>query len=447
MKKAKNLSHKSLLGQLGANFIERVVSEMGQVWRPTAVHDTGIDGMVEFRDPTTGDVYNRYIQVQSKATSGSFESESSDSFVYRIREEDLIYWLRGNLPVILVVSRPATNEAYWVSIKHYFREQKVKASRKIEFNKNKDRFDKDALPQLMDLAISEEKGIYKPPLRREEELVSNLLQVRSYQKALYIAETPFRKRKDLNAWLSEHGGNGKREWILKNERIFSFYDLREYPWTEVVDQETVEDFDSREWADSDDESKMREWVELLNTCLRSKLFRENIRFQHESQFRFFYFLPNRDGKPRLYRYQSQQKETQREVVKPLVNKKTGELFCFRHSAMETRFYRFDMDWYLEVSPTYFYTSDGKLPYLFHGDKLAGIKRLEHNESVLGQLIMWERLLTDRGDILRQEYSMLRFDELLRFIVGQGISDDLWLPVKEEIMSDDENTDTSGGLFL
>lgn len=442
----KKLSHKSLLGQQGANLIERILLDMGQVWRPTVIHDTGVDGTMELRDPSTTEVFNRHIHVQSKATSSSWESETDQSFVFRIREEDLSYWLRGNLPVILVVSRPKTNEAYWISINHYFHESKIRATKKIEFNKVQNRFDKDVLPKLRDLAIPAEKGIYKPPLKKEEELVSNLLQVRDYPQKLFIAETKFRKRKELNDWMSEHGIQGKREWILKNERIFSFYDLREYPWTDISECSTVDDFDTQEWTNSDDEDKLRQWVELLNTCLRGKLTREGIRYQHESQFKLFYFLPNRDRKQRFYKYHSQEKETRREVVKPITNKKTKTMLCYRHSAMEGRFHKFNGHWYLEVSPTYFYTCDGEKPYLYHGDQLAGIKRLERNESVLGQLIMWERLLTDRGDIFRQEYPLIRFDGLLRFTVGQGISDDLWLPVEEEAAYEDEDIETTGSLL-
>lgn len=446
MAKIKKLSHKSLLGQQGANLIERIVTDMGQVWRPTVVHDTGVDGIMEFRDPVTEEVFNRHIQVQSKATSGHWESETTHGFIYRVREEDLNYWLRGNLPVILVVSRPKTEEAYWASINRYFSDPKIRATRKIEFRKTQDRFDKGVLPKLLDLAIAADRGIYKPPLRKEEELVSNLLQVRSFPKTLYIADTQFRKRKELNAWMIEHSIQGKREWILKNERIISFHDLNEYPWTEISDSGTVEDFDAEEWADSDDEDKLREWVELLNACLRSKLLREGIRYQHEQQFKFFYFLPNRNAKSRFYKYHSQQKETRREVVKPLSNKKTKILLCYRHSAMEARFHRFANLWYLEVSPTYFYTSDGEKPSLFHGDQLAGIKRLERNESVLGQLVMWERVLTDRGDIFREEYSLLSFDGLFRCTVNQGIFDDLWLPVDAEEASEDEDSEISGSLF-
>jgi hypothetical protein len=444
--KVKKLSHKSLLGQQGANLIEQILIEMGQVWRPTAVHDTGVDGTMELRDPVTEEVFNRHIHIQSKATNGNWESETAQTFVYRVREEDLNYWLRGNLPVILIVSRPTTKEAYWISINKYFQEPKIRAAKKVEFHKDQDRFDKDTLPKLRDLAIPAERGIYKPPLRKEEELVSNLLQVREFPKRLYIAETDFRRRKELIDWMTRQGIQGKREWLLKNERIFSFYDLSEYPWTEITNRGAVEDFDTEEWAASNNEDKLKEWVELLNTCLKSKLIREGIRYENELKYELFYFLPNRERKQRFFKYQSQQNETRREVVKPITNKKLKTLLCYRHSAIEAHFCRFDHTWHLEVSPTYYYTSDGKNPYRFHSDQLAGIKRLEHNESVLGQLIMWERLLTDRGDIFRYEYPLLRFDGLRRFKVGLGISDDLWLPVDEEAASEDDDLDIQGSLL-
>lgn len=442
----KKLSHKSLLGQQGANLIEQIAATMGQVWRPTNVHDTGVDGTIEFRDPSTGEVSNRHIQVQSKATDSSWESETEAGFVYRVRKDDLDYWLRGNLPVVLVVSRPRTSEAYWVSIKNYFQEDRIRTTGKIEFRKDRDQFDKSALHKLIDLAIPAEKGIYKPPLRRDEELVSNLLAVRVFPKTLYIAETPFRRGGELHSWLVEHGIFGKREWILRNGSICSFYNLSEYPWIEIADQGTVKDFDTREWANAADEDRLREWTELLNTCLRAKLSREGIRFQHEAKFRFYYFLLPENKMPRFYRYYSQQKETRRKVVCLLTNKKTGDLLCYRHAAMKGRFYRFDGLWYLEINPTYFFTVNGKTPYMYYEDKLAGIKRLERNESVLGQLVMWERLLTDRGDIFHSEYPLLKFDGLCRFPVWQGIVDELWLPVEEEVATDEDDTELTGELF-
>jgi hypothetical protein len=43
------------------------------------------------------------LQVQSKAVDDrECEAETPTSFVYRVKENDLRYWLQGNAPVLLV---------------------------------------------------------------------------------------------------------------------------------------------------------------------------------------------------------------------------------------------------------------------------------------------------------------------------------------------------------
>jgi hypothetical protein len=119
----------SILGQRGINLIERLVLQMGFLWTQTGAIEAGIDGIIETRDAGTGEVHNAILQVQSKAVS-QFTSETAEGFDYRCRSEDLEYWLHGNAPVILIVSRPETGEAYWVSVKNYFSDpmQKRKAT-------------------------------------------------------------------------------------------------------------------------------------------------------------------------------------------------------------------------------------------------------------------------------------------------------------------------------
>jgi hypothetical protein len=74
---AKKIHKHDILGQRGINLIERVVLDMGFLWNPSGF-DAGIDGYIELRDPTTGDVTNCIIQVQSKATAGHFTAETSE---------------------------------------------------------------------------------------------------------------------------------------------------------------------------------------------------------------------------------------------------------------------------------------------------------------------------------------------------------------------------------
>jgi len=131
----------SLIGQQGINLIATTVAEMGYLWTPTTGHsDAGIDGYIEIRRTDTGEATNFILQVQSKATAREWENETDEDFNFRCEERDLVYWLQGNAPVILVVSRPRTNEAYWVSIKDYFRDIETRKSKKVHFNKKSSRF-------------------------------------------------------------------------------------------------------------------------------------------------------------------------------------------------------------------------------------------------------------------------------------------------------------------
>ncbi len=132
---AKKIHRSSVIGQQGVNLIESVVLGMGYLWYPTSGTEAGIDGSIEIRDPETGEVTNSIVQVQSKATANPFQGETESGLDYRCSEKDLDYWMQGNAPVILVVSRPQSEEAYWVSVKNYFADPKRRAARKVRFDK------------------------------------------------------------------------------------------------------------------------------------------------------------------------------------------------------------------------------------------------------------------------------------------------------------------------
>lgn len=155
----KKIHQNSIIGQEGVNLVERLVLKMGFLWYATPGMEAGIDGVIEIRDKITGAVYNKIIQVQSKATEKRFTAETADKFHYTCDENDLRYWLEGNTPVILVVSRPRTDEAYWVSVKSYFKDPEKRASRRVVFDKNRDRFDERSAKALMDLASKPETTV------------------------------------------------------------------------------------------------------------------------------------------------------------------------------------------------------------------------------------------------------------------------------------------------
>ena len=141
---------------------------MRYVWRQLLIFDVGIDGDIEICDPVTGEATNAFVKVQAKATTQPFQAETGDSFEYTCEQKDLDYWLRGNAPTILIVCRPETNEAYWISIKDYFKDLAVLKTRKIRFDKRRDQFDVMSATALKQLALPKDSGVYFSPLAKPE---------------------------------------------------------------------------------------------------------------------------------------------------------------------------------------------------------------------------------------------------------------------------------------
>lgn len=415
-----------LLGQQGINLIEKIVLEMGFLWYPSGPIEAGIDGTIEIRDTRTGQVHNSIIQVQSKATS-QFDAETPDSFEYICKAKDLDYWLMGNAPVILVVCRPSTGEACWVPVKEYFSDLSRRKSRKVYFDKKKDRFTADSKDQLFQTALPLESGLYLSPQRKRETLYSNLLELKAFASRIYVADSPLRKAWEVFRLLKSRGINIGSEFELRDKRIYSFHDLSADKWECVCDAGTVESFESDEWACSEIDELRDIFVTLLNRALRQMLYPRGV--VYNDRWEYFWFRATPDLSPLEVSYDSLKQKTKRVVFQgyPKILEEGRRHSFYRHSAFHAGFRSHGKKWYLEITPTYAFTSDGIRRHRFSEDKLKGIKRLERNAAILGQVIMWADFLAAEPDLFQSRYPFLCFGQLMRFEVEQGINDHKWLP--------------------
>ena len=149
--------------------------------------------------------------------------------------------------------RPATRPI-WVSIKDYFREHpEQRASRRILFDREHDRFDARADSALWKLARPRVDGLHlgTPPIH--ETLVSNLLPVESIPDPYLHAP---RRRSAAVATPARCGatrlGEWPRDWIVWAGQIYSFTDPGDGLLSKLCTG-PVESFATSEWADADDE--------------------------------------------------------------------------------------------------------------------------------------------------------------------------------------------------
>lgn len=423
----KKISTQAHFGQRGINFIERRMLDMGCLWHPTGQLEAGIDGFLELRNPTTGELPGVVLAVQSKATSGRFQTETDHAFDYLCQPADLEYWLSGSWPVILVCSRPDTNEAYWISVKDYFRDPGRRRSRKAHFEKRNDAFGRDALPALLALGSAQDAGLYLNPPPKPERLVTNLLPVEQFPETFMVAETVFRHPKEVWDALRTQSSAGPAQWILIKQQILSFHDLTQPPWLEICDQGTADTLRVSEWSESDSAEQKRQLVWLLSRTLVDILAPLGVRY--DRRLDLLYFGPTRSLTARSVRYYSQKKRASRIIFQGYPSKKDrSQIAFYRHNAVDVRFHRFDGRWYLQLAPTYHFTSDGVNHHPWRESYLSGIKRQESNAAVLGQVIMWADLLKHRSTGLFE--SPLRFGSLLALAAAVGITDALWLSTEE-----------------
>jgi hypothetical protein len=147
------------------NLFERTILDMGSSWTPTGQMDVGIDGFVELFHPATGEAVGTIVAAQSKAVT-AFQNETDDGFDYWCEQRDVNYWMRGNMPVILVLSRPAVGDLYWIDIKKHFGSPENAGSTRIRFSKTANRLTNDSLPDLMALGKPWDAGLYLARFRR-----------------------------------------------------------------------------------------------------------------------------------------------------------------------------------------------------------------------------------------------------------------------------------------
>lgn len=437
--RTKTISAQGIAGQQGVNFIEKILLKMGSRWTPSGANEVGIDGYIELFDPTSRVSLGLTLAVQSKVVSSI--REVAEEFRYSCDASDLEYWLKGNIPVILIVSDPETEQGYWVWIQEVFKEWRPGQSPSVLFEKSRDRFHSDSLTDLVRVGAPL-RGLYLPPRPKPERLWSNLLRVDALPTVLFVAETALGSRAEVWAEIKKRKASVESGWILWERKILSFEDLSTRAWADICEPGTVERFQTAEWSESDDREKRRLFVQLLNRTLRAQLYYRLRYWPKEDCFAM-------TGESRKQSYQSLKRSSGLTVVSQFSSQgKDGRTFDYRrHLAFRGQFRRLDGEWYLEVTPTYRFTHDGERRDRFHESRLKKIKELEGNRAVLSCVLFWADFLQPEKGLFADPQPPIVFGELKTINVGVGIDDKSWKQNDPDTASLDEQSDQQGLLLL
>ena len=199
---------------------------------------------------------------------------------------------------------------------------------------------------------------------------------------------------------------------------------------DIVDLDQVEAVETSYLAFHEDLEEQNNFAFLLKNTLKYQV-REDLSWQKENKLLYFKALQAK--KPRTFRYEASKNKTSADVVNVIMSKKEdGRVEFVRHHAFVPRFERLDDQWFLVITPTYFFTTNGFTPHSYPQALLAGKKRMDNSASLRGQVIMWHRFLTQReraeGDLFGRSASpepCLRFGQPPQIALETRVPEDVW----------------------
>ncbi len=234
------------------------------------------------------------------------------------------------------------------------------------------------------------------PLHRDDRLYSTLLPVARMPLYVHSAQSRFKTEPEVQARLGPLRGREMAPFILREEKVFAFQDLRVKgnPFREVI-VGTPERYRIADWLDDPD--RFRWLVELLNRSLNKLTGRRGLHLDKDHHRYYFAMAEPREPRYETYRPLNTSKATRAVVWQP-VRKQTGEpRKHWYHRAVALRFTRIgNADWCLSIRPELRVTTDGVKPLESHaiGPRVTHEKSRLFNYDLLAEVQFWRDFLSD-----------------------------------------------------
>lgn len=430
-------SNQTTIGEKGIALIALRVGEMGHLWHPTSGVDSGIDGEIELRDPQTGQVRNFRIGVQSKATEGVWRSETEESFLWRTDPGHVEYWTGSNQPVILVCSRPRTGEAYWRNVQDWASDPARRASGLIDFDKDRDRFDRDAAARFFVLESREGATTEPPgPERQPERQKTNLLPVAWDTDCVWTVASPAGATGAEIFQRALAAGAARSDVVSRKGLLWSLTAFDDAYLEAVIAPEPAACAPIGLLAASDTQADQALLGEMIRRSLLAAHWRQLRWYQPEH---LAYFRLYEEGKKRKLRWTGGRGRT---VVLPRQSTTHEGLSGYRHDAARVGVRRLGGRWHVSITPTYLFTFDGRKVSSFHAEAVKKMKAFDRAAAVSQQLRMWEWLLTRPPTLLEPDDTPAPFTlgRLVEVEVPVRPPESAWKAAPADLRDNDDDFD-------
>jgi hypothetical protein len=165
---------------------------------------------------------------------------------------------------------------------------------------------------------------------------------------------------------------------------------------------------------------------LLGRTFEERCFKQGVALHRETGV-FYFAAPSKGGELRI-----RTKSSVNTTAKTVVSKHTSlrsdgtQSIYYKHYAFEGRMRRFANQWFFELTPTFYFTEDGKIPHPNADILLSGIKRMERHAAVLGAFLTWKEFLTENS-LFNSRFRFLTVMAPDALVIDRGIDDRAWRP--------------------
>ena len=356
---AKTVSQSHITGDKGvAAFHSYCVKHSPYIiWRAETVNDFGIDGEVELtsineqgKTEATGEILK--IQIKSTLKGSYIQRDSETTFEFKPRQDDVDYWNRHKLDVVLVVFNEATDELFAKKITKLDEGYFLK-NIPIVIDKNANR-----LINGDNLFLQKYSASFNSRISHnfKEKLSTNIFKFSKLPKNIYEFDARLFTATEIFSAVPK---NERPIFLLRSKKIYTFFNLAAFPKfrDEAVDYRSKKDLLVKNLLKTPETSRLV--AELMNLEFKEFCYQEQIGFNRQYG-RYFFMLKSKTFSSRIEYYdsKSKKKDTHRTVVSFHEYKPTN---FFRHFAFETKFLYEESGLYLVINPQYFFTSDAINP--------------------------------------------------------------------------------------
>lgn len=377
----------------GLDRISVIVHAMDCIWREQEKDDIGVDGEIELCEPRTeGKGFigtGKIIKVQSKSGSSYITRNQEDSFESPVKEKDLVYWGKLNLPIVYIVFHPDDNCLYWKDVQAYIRENPdaFEKPHKINFDKETDRFDEEAFGSLCQLCKQAPERVDSTI---SEQLFSNFLEVVKLPEYVFLSSVVPEKRTQFSQRLTGF----IPPYIFREGILTTLTDpsKTQNALTHVIDGE-AERLPFLEWFDQSPDSDNDTRI-LFNALLTNHLHLRKLYFNRKTH-KYFYRHGLTKEKPIKKKWRNNR--TNRSPTRIVAQYyEYGDDKFFLHKALSASFQCFGTQWGIIIEPKVFYTHDTLAVWRSDRAKSYAIRyrSREYNSQYLVNILFWAFILSD-----------------------------------------------------